>query len=88
MLDLHNVGLLALLQIDIMKVPVQQIQLAPQHVNHSQALAPWSVTEHNLREALDKYKHHKVLHFEEIGHVLLDTHRQWSRRRAHATYAW
>lgn len=49
----------------------------------------WSLDCDRARSSvLDEYKHHKVLHFEESGHVLLDYHWHWSSRRAHATYTW
>lgn len=77
------------LQVDVVQVSVstESKQLVPlQHMNTTWGWAPWSVTEDRLRDVLHKFKKHKVLHFNEMGHVLLDGHRQWESRKAHATH--
>ena len=55
-----------------------------QEVN--QTAMPWVVTESELRDTLSQYSQHRVLHFAEMGRVLLNTYRMWDRRRAHATH--
>ena len=45
----------------------------------------WTATENELRDSLSQYKSHRVLHFTEVGHVVLNTYRAWDRRRSHAS---
>lgn len=60
--------------------------VAAQQQNESWAWAPWSMTESRLREIVHEYDQHKVLHFTDIGHVLLESYRLWDSRKSHATY--
>ena len=53
-----------------------------QEVN--QTAVPWVVTESELRDTLHQYSQHRVLHFAQMGHVLLNSYRLWDRRKSHA----
>lgn len=48
--------------------------IAAQQANESCAWAPWSLAESRLRDILHEYDQHKVLHFTDVGHVLLESH--------------
>lgn len=51
----------------------------------TQVPVAWSITEDELRDTLSQYKDHRLLHFTEMGHVVLNTYRAWDRRRSHAS---
>lgn len=51
----------------------------------TQTPVPWTVTEDELKYSLSQYRDHRLLHFEEMGHVVLDSYRNWDRRRSHAS---
>ena len=51
----------------------------------TQTPVPWTVTEDELKFSLSQYKDHRLLHFTEMGHVVLNSYRKWDRRRSHAS---
>ena len=51
----------------------------------TQTPVAWTVTERELRDSLVQLKAHRVLHFTEVGHVVMNTYRAWDRRRSHAS---
>lgn len=57
-----------------------------EHQEVGQSAVPWVVTESELRETLHQYSQHRVLHFVQMGHVLMSKYRMWERRRSHATH--
>lgn len=51
----------------------------------TQTPIPWTVTEDELKYSLSQYSDHRLLQFEEMGHVVLNSYRNWDRRRSHAS---
>lgn len=77
------------MQADVMRIKLQMpTKAAPRAVDQevNQTMAPWSVTESELRDSLRSYVQHKVLHFTEMGHVALNSFRLWDKRKSHATH--
>ena len=46
----------------------------------------WIMTEAEIRDTLSKYSNERVLHITDMGHVVLNSHRAWDKRRSHATH--
>ena len=76
------------LQADIVKVKTlgQHKWLSSQLANKSWAWAAWSITQTRFHETLQEYDQHKVLHFTDLGHVLLESHDCGTDHASHATY--
>ena len=51
----------------------------------TQTPVAWTITEDELRDSLSQYRDHRLLHFIEMGHVVLNSYRKWDRRRSHAS---
>ena len=62
----------------------RQLQQASEPII-TQVPVDWTATENELRDSLSQYKSHRVLHFTEMGHVIMNSYRAWDRRRSHAS---
>ena len=66
------------------QVQQRQLQQASEPII-TQVSVDWTATENELRDSLSQYKFHQVLHFNEMGRVVLNSYRAWDRRRSHAS---